>query len=104
MGGMDSTAEEMHELFSLSTNLGANMLRVYVNGMGEMRRVAMYQVNRLLDIIVSPSNLRPWAREHLDLQRLDKWHHREIAQPTLAEFREIRDVLLARGEIPTVCV
>ena len=61
----------------------------------ERRRAAMWRVLGLLDIFVNPSQLRPWAREHLDLHRLAKWYERrhEGYEPTLAEFRELQAVL-----------
>ena len=62
----------------------------------EMRRDGMYTVTRMVDIIVQPNMLRPWAREHLDLRGIHAWYrHDHRASP--ADFHEIRDLLNARA-------
>ena len=67
------------------------------------RTSAMAHVTSLFDLIVQPDNLRPWAREHLDLRGIRNWYRRleERAPDPLcgtasADFLEIRDLLNAR--------
>ena len=67
------------------------------------RSSLIYKVTSLVDIIVQPENLRPWAREHLDLRGIRNWYRRlEEREPdplhgaASADFLEIRDLLCAR--------
>lgn len=101
----DGTYPDMNQMDSSSTDLRGHMLRVYDERMRVLRSAAMYQVTQLLDIIVGTPNLRPWAREHLDLHGVLNWYRRlnrglsPIALGlgyTPAEVLEIWDLLLAR--------
>ena len=70
----------------------------------ERRSSAMFSVTGLVDIIVQPMDLRPWAREHLDLRGIRNWYHRLDEREydplhgaaSSADFLEIRDLLCAR--------
>ena len=72
----------------------------------ERIRDTMNRVLGLFDVLVEPQNIRPWAREHLDLHRLANWHQRrdEPNWPTITDFSEIREVLMARTTRPVVRV
>ena len=70
----------------------------------ERRRSAMSSVTSLVNIIVQPDNLRPWARGHLDLRGIRNWYRRLEERHRLppfygnasADFLELRDLLCAR--------
>ena len=73
-------------------------------GDDERRRSGMCNVTRLVDIIVKFDNLRPWARENLDLRGVRSWYRRveeRVHDPihhgaSPADFHEIRALLSAR--------
>ena len=70
----------------------------------QRRSPPMDNVTSLVDIIVQPDNLRPWAREHLDLRGIRNWYRRLDEREydplhgaaSAADFLEIRDLLCAR--------
>ena len=84
-------------------NVVVNMCNDVVDYGGEeeldhrRRTSVMYNVTRLVDLIVQPRNLRPWAREHLDLHGVSNWYYLPTRGTTPADFLQIRDLLNARA-------
>ena len=89
--------DDAHDMCRIIIGICCDAEYVWHLSIDEMGSASMRRVNDLLDIIINPLVVRPWALEHLDIERLANWYHRHRGLvPTLDEFREIRLLILAR--------